>query len=1070
MDPFAVVSFCCNVLDLADRSVKIFKICQHIYNSPDGQDHGSPYDTILHAEELIAEWGDSNRNLVQEGKNGHDDTIIKVLEDMDKARKELQRILDICKARKTQNVLATTVAAVKYWKSRYDINRLGKQLDGCRQQLDSLLTIRISQQVARIIDMLDNFGSALNDIRDSLKIKSRTKDVKGVRDASAKAKQLMIMRQVLQALGSPGERYDMVREATEDTFEWLFQEPDSSSRDDNAASDDRILRESFRETRSSRLEASESFRTWLLHGTGMFHISGKPGSGKSVLMKFIMEHKKTRDLLLKWAEGKQLVYSKFFFWKPGNWRQNTLRGLVRGLLYDVLDNQPNLVHDLFPQWSAVNLEYGSTPAYIPPMKISDKDCSTAFQRLLDAKKAVEDTQICFFIDGLDEFEDDHRYTHNDLVQKLRQWSDRSDGRVKLCVSSRELPAFENISPNNKIRLQDLTKSDICKYVLGTLRNNPAYCEMHETDPSGCAYLVRYVVSESHGVFLWASLVVQSISRGFDNGHSLAGLKTRVQEMPQELEELFDKIWASIDKCDLWGVTLVLAIAIRQYDVFLDDTLVRDKPNSWFMARLRRHRGFTLNDMALLILALDTSEPTVKALISSGAKNLCQDHPKTISRINGRWNGLLQVNKGDDTSRIVVLSHRSIIEFMRARLPRIAQDLEITNNDVETTMCWMFAERIKQLVPTSSFSSFQEKTEQRLDLIVELSVLLSQLTVTNGCLSDDTLTLLDDIDQIFEDRPVASRELQPGLTPVHFTDIVNSFPYVQREGELPIWSVLAYACYFGLSQFVSWKLAHPSFPKDGRYSSFFLYFGCWGASHGRTVMPEIFGILFDHGIDPNCRRLFGDTYFLEYDLTRVGEDVEITWFDKLWIALLLRPGTLLPWSALEIWLQYGAKSAALYSFKHRRLLEESEIEIDGTPISRRVNIRNGVVLQVGSKLIIVPDYPPESYRLPADCEEVTFEDLVKIRNPPNRDSILALLHPEEENQPTDQAAVTADDSSGKEPPERESPERDDGPTGDAGYRDFTVPVLLLLSIAAPSSPTDWAGVVENCRVAVQRETP
>jgi len=49
--------------------------------------------------------------------------------------------------------------------------------------------------------------------------------------------------------------------------------------------------------------ARESLLNWLSSGTGIFHISGKLGSGKSTLMKYLCEHDNTKLLLEKWAGG-----------------------------------------------------------------------------------------------------------------------------------------------------------------------------------------------------------------------------------------------------------------------------------------------------------------------------------------------------------------------------------------------------------------------------------------------------------------------------------------------------------------------------------------------------------------------------------------------------------------------------------------------------------------------------------------------------------------------------------------------------------------------------------------------
>jgi hypothetical protein len=75
-------------------------------------------------------------------------------------------------------------------------------------------------------------------------------------------------------------RFEAVSTAHQKTFEWIFKEYQEQGR-----------------AHSSR----ESFIHWLSSGTGIFHISGKMGSGKSTLMKFLCDHDRTPAELEKWA-------------------------------------------------------------------------------------------------------------------------------------------------------------------------------------------------------------------------------------------------------------------------------------------------------------------------------------------------------------------------------------------------------------------------------------------------------------------------------------------------------------------------------------------------------------------------------------------------------------------------------------------------------------------------------------------------------------------------------------------------------------------------------------------------
>jgi ABC-type polysaccharide/polyol phosphate transport system ATPase subunit len=80
-----------------------------------------------------------------------------------------------------------------------------------------------------------------------------------------------------------GERREVIEQAHRETFRWLV---------DDASS--------FKLT-PVKTDARERYAKWLVSGTGIFHIIGKPGSGKSTLMKLLSSHSRTRTELLTWA-------------------------------------------------------------------------------------------------------------------------------------------------------------------------------------------------------------------------------------------------------------------------------------------------------------------------------------------------------------------------------------------------------------------------------------------------------------------------------------------------------------------------------------------------------------------------------------------------------------------------------------------------------------------------------------------------------------------------------------------------------------------------------------------------
>lgn len=83
-------------------------------------------------------------------------------------------------------------------------------------------------------------------------------------------------------------------------------------------------------------DSRSGLRSWLQSGTGIFWIKGKPGAGKSTLMKFLTSAAQTNTSLEDWANGNKLVIAEHYFWYPGTTMQKSHVGLYRSLLSSIL--------------------------------------------------------------------------------------------------------------------------------------------------------------------------------------------------------------------------------------------------------------------------------------------------------------------------------------------------------------------------------------------------------------------------------------------------------------------------------------------------------------------------------------------------------------------------------------------------------------------------------------------------------------------------------------------------------------------------------------------------------------
>lgn len=165
---------------------------------------------------------------------------------------------------------------------------------------------------------------------------------------------------------------------------------------------------------------------WLRTGNGTYWIEGKAGSGKSTMMKYLLQHEETSRSLQQWANGKELFIGSHFFWTMGTEFQKSQIGLLRTMLFQLLKRHPDLVPVACP-------DRLSTKNYEHLESWTMEALVQSFRLLLSHKHLA--VHMCFFIDGLDEYSG----IHTDLVDLLDSFA-KSDC-IKICVSSRPWPEF-----------------------------------------------------------------------------------------------------------------------------------------------------------------------------------------------------------------------------------------------------------------------------------------------------------------------------------------------------------------------------------------------------------------------------------------------------------------------------------------------------------------------------------------------------------------------------------------------------------------------------------------------------
>lgn len=382
------------------------------------------------------------------------------------------------------------------------------------------------------------------------------------------------------------------------------------------------------------------FQSWLTSSEPVFWISGKPGSGKSTLMKFLVNNRQTSNMLRKWAGDKTLAISSYFFWINGTPLQRSREGLLRSLLYDILRRRPELVKDVLPEQYAALLDRSANRK---PLGVdwTRKALLDALGRLSSMTDAI-DTSFCMFIDGLDEYRADSSNSFDDLVETINYLIRLN---IKICVASRPWNEFEDAygrNPDCKLYLQELNKPDIRLYVSDHLESRPEFKALQVKNNTEVADILEEISEKSQGVFLWVCLVVQSLVDGLRNQDRISQLRTRLHHFPSDLEDFFRHIFTTLEP-------LYCMQTAHMFQVALAASAPLSPVAYWYMDEEEEVPG-----LAVSMKIQDIPDDQLNVIVT-----------QTNARLNGRCRGLLEITPPvRDIRRIyhVDFLHRTVKDF------------------------------------------------------------------------------------------------------------------------------------------------------------------------------------------------------------------------------------------------------------------------------------------------------------------------------------------------------------------------------------------------------------------------
>lgn len=234
-------------------------------------------------------------------------------------------------------------------------------------------------------------------------------------------------------------------------------------------------------------------------------------------MHYLVYTKRTTEYLNQ--HGQRYTIIDFYFdYRAGRSVANDLHGLVRMLLLQLCERFPSTEKQLAEKNVHEPLSNTSLNAMVTTF------CSIV-RRL--------PTNICIFLDGLDEYEGDYEA----LIQFINSIHDRTE--AKICLASRPESTFErHFRSYPFIKMQDHNQASVEAYINEAMEK--ARESLMDIDSIVDDEMRHEILNRAQGVIIWARLAVDELLRAVQTNRSKQDLLALLDRLPEELEQMYER--------------------------------------------------------------------------------------------------------------------------------------------------------------------------------------------------------------------------------------------------------------------------------------------------------------------------------------------------------------------------------------------------------------------------------------------------------------------------------------------------------------------------------------------------
>ncbi|KAK0383987.1 hypothetical protein NLU13_8076 [Sarocladium strictum] len=244
----------------------------------------------------------------------------------------------------------------------------------------------------------------------------------------------------------------------------------------------------------------ESYICWrddslLSEHQGFIWLKGKPGAGKSTIMRYVYEEHRKKKKGRGKIKASNIFLASFFFHARGEELQKSIEGMYRSLVYQLLKGFPDL------------------------------------QELLDDRgvAGLGDRQFICYVDALDECPEKQVQSIVRTFQDLAEEHNRRHCCFRVFFSSRHYPHIEP-----RIGLQ-LNLDKVSEHT-DDMKQYAHTCLLFKDNN-----LRGKLVEKANGVFMWMILVVDILNGHHSRGNPTSAAERELEKLPRDLSSLFEEI-------------------------------------------------------------------------------------------------------------------------------------------------------------------------------------------------------------------------------------------------------------------------------------------------------------------------------------------------------------------------------------------------------------------------------------------------------------------------------------------------------------------------------------------------